>query len=653
MYVFFHFALAFILCHDIMHLDLLRGRNRHQNILERELFIMKKLYEKTALNINTPPRTGVYFSFLLLGVFLFILSAFAAQANTLALRGIGTKEDLIKFQQGIQNGTIPANTYAELTEDIDLGGTKWTPIHISGDLEQETPTGYTGIFNGNGHVISGFNPGSVETAEGPTSYTGFVAALGQGGVICNLVLSGNITNSKPISTLYVGAFAALNMGAIGNCTSLCSVSLPGTDTETSVKYAGGIAGLNEGNIQSCINNGRISMAQSPEDLCEGSIGGIAGVNMEGRIAMCVNTGDLLGHTSIGGIASDTIGGSIVSCVNTGSIKRQSEEFALYFGGGIAGNCDNSSAITNCLNSGSVTAIYAGGIVGSSNIRKGGPGAANSIMFCTNRGAVHGYYFEEDGAGKSLAGGIAAETINTTVKSCTNTGAVTAEKSETESETDSETMGSGGIAATILTGSKVSNCAFTGNAAYNYKSEETTYDDTSVKSFDATILDKSAVTTLSLMPSVRLQPKGKSAFTLLVNGKAVTPQDITAHGITAVKSGDVGGEEFASIGDFTDGIAPVEAQDKFGVGVQGYEFAFSPTDFKTSASASTSGSSAALSGNADKFTSELTPLFANMGSEAKLPDTPSYRTSSGGGGCSAGFAALALLAMIPLAIRKKK
>ena len=393
------------------------------------------------------------------------------------------------------------------------------------------------------------------------------------------------------------------------------------------------------------------MAQSPEDLCEGLLGGITGTNSEGRIEMCVNTGDLLGHTYIGGIAAETQGGSIVSCVNTGSIKRQSEEFALYYSGGIAGRCGGNSAITNCLNSGSVTAIYAGGIVGSSAIKNPDPGESNTIMYCTNRGTVHGYYFEEMDV--SLAGGIAAETINTTVKSCTNTGAVTAEKSETESETDSETMGSGGIAAAILEGSEVSNCAFTGNAAYKYKSEETTYDDTSVKSFDATILDKSAVTTLSLMPSVRLQPKGKSAFTLLVNGRAVTPQDITAHGITAVKSGDVGGEEFASIGDFTDGIALVEAQDKFGVGVQGYEFAFSPTDFKTSASASTSGSSAALSGNADKFTSELTVLFANVGSEAKLPDTPSYRTSSGGGGCSAGFAALALLAMIPLAIRKKK
>ena len=53
---FFIFTLAFLFCHGIMQLGLLRRRNRHQNILERELFTMKKLYKKTTLNVSTPPR---------------------------------------------------------------------------------------------------------------------------------------------------------------------------------------------------------------------------------------------------------------------------------------------------------------------------------------------------------------------------------------------------------------------------------------------------------------------------------------------------------------------------------------------------------------------------------------------------------------------
>ena len=57
---FFIFTLAFLFCHGIMQLDLLRRRNRHQNILERELFTMKKLYKKTTLNVSTPPgRTSL------------------------------------------------------------------------------------------------------------------------------------------------------------------------------------------------------------------------------------------------------------------------------------------------------------------------------------------------------------------------------------------------------------------------------------------------------------------------------------------------------------------------------------------------------------------------------------------------------------------
>ena len=584
----------------------------------------------------------------MLGVFFFLLSAFAVQANAADTREIGTKKALIEFQQGIQNKTISEDTNVNLTADIDLGGTEWTPIHISGDLEENTPTGYTGTFDGNGHVISGFNPGSVEKADGSYSYshTGFVALLGTGGVIKNLVLSGDITNSKPIYFLKVGTFAAMNRGTIENCTSLCSINLPGTDTNTKYKYAGGIAAENfDGTIKSCTNNGRISMVQPSGENPKGFIGGITGysfisLGQLGHIVMCVNTGDLLGYCDIGGIAAFANGITVASCVNTGSIKRQSEDCKLSYGGGIVGECIFKSQITNCLNSGSVTAIYAGGIAGSCD-----PGGTElwrraRISHCTNRGAVHGYYFEKDGAGTSLGGGIAAKAYNTVVASCTNTGEVTAENSAP----GSKTMGTGGVVAAIEISADVSNCAFTGNAAYNYKIEASSYDKDSVKSFDVTILDKSAVTTLSLMPSVRLQPQGKSAFTLLVNGRAVTSQDIDINKITAVKSGDTTGLEFASIGDFEYGIAPVKAEDKFGVGSQGYEFAFLPTDFK----ALKAESSAALTGDANKFEIS-TPLFANVSSQS---DTPSYGASSGGG-CSAGFAALALLAMIPLAIRKKK
>ena len=57
---FFIFTLAFLFCHGIMQLDLLRRRNRHQNILERELFTMKKLYKKTTLNASTPPGRSLF-----------------------------------------------------------------------------------------------------------------------------------------------------------------------------------------------------------------------------------------------------------------------------------------------------------------------------------------------------------------------------------------------------------------------------------------------------------------------------------------------------------------------------------------------------------------------------------------------------------------
>ena len=584
---------------------------------------MKNTHKSTILNANIHPPTKFDVCFLLLGVCLLVFSVFALKSNAEpTVVEIGTKEQLIKFQQDIQNKVIPSDTDAKLTADIDLSSAVWTPIHVSAVASMDML--YTGTFDGNGHTISGLkNIASINIGE--HNIWGFILFLGEDGVLKNLTISGNISEKE---TNQIGTFAYTNYGTIENCISNCNIN-------AAAVYIGGIAANNSGiyaRIKNCINNGNISANISTDITLDITHGGIAGYNSEGIISMCVNRGNINGDQYVGGIVGWAEKGRIDSSTNTGDLSAKDGMDDQSSAGGIIGD-GNMLDILNCMNSGSVKGNSAGGIAGYS----WDTNELQHFTGCTNTGMVHA--FASGGVDGHWAGGIVGYADNVIMNSCTNTGLVTSEPD------GDENSGAGSIVGTFWQNLTMSNCGFTGEKAYQELKDlngKVTVDEESVLSFDAKILDAKAVTTLSVMPSVNLAPGTKGAFTLMVNGRPATSEDIRINKITAVKSGDAANPAIANIGDFENGTAPAGAI-AYGATAQGYSLSFNPTDYKKLKE----GQAEVAMEQAISFDARL---FVNVQDEIK---EPAAQNSSGSGGCNAGFAALALLAVIPAVMRRKK
>ncbi|MDO5116245.1 MAG: Ig-like domain-containing protein [Synergistaceae bacterium] len=299
------------------------------------------LEEKTesydnSLNKGTPPPpiscNKVYPALLSL---LLLISLFAFAAPARAANGtylIATSGDLIAFRDGINNGTIPASSDAKLTADIDLGGANWRPI-ADGDLR------YAGKFDGGGHTVSGYKITSNDlTYSYSTYYAGFFGQTAASGDVRNLTVSGDINVGGEGSHLYAGGVAGINRGVISDCENRGAVRASVRDNN-----AGGVAGQNQGTIANCLNGGAVTAS---DGSIQNYAGGVAGINLS-AITNCANVGAVTASGSsqsaniAGGVAGENYG-AITNCANgeavSGDVSRT---------GGVAGYNGSNGAITNC------------------------------------------------------------------------------------------------------------------------------------------------------------------------------------------------------------------------------------------------------------------------------------------------------------------
>ena len=120
------------------------------------------------------------------------LAVYETPQQTDGVYQIGTAGELFWFA-ALVNGTLEGmaqNTAANavLTADIDLGGSKWTPIAPSAtfkndaiSVEETTDKSYSGTFDGQGHTISNFEirTNSAEKTSGLFgTVTGTIQNLG-------------------------------------------------------------------------------------------------------------------------------------------------------------------------------------------------------------------------------------------------------------------------------------------------------------------------------------------------------------------------------------------------------------------------------------------------------------------------------------------
>ena len=190
---------------------------------------------------------------------------------------------------------------------------------------------FTGIFDGNNHVISNF----VITGN---SHLGFFGQVEIGSMIRNLgILNVNVDGSGN----HIGSLAGQNEGDISNCYS--------AGTVRGDRSVGGLVGSNNyyGNITRSYSTGTVSGTHY--------IGGLTGSN-EGSITMSYSISTVTGE-------GETVGGLVAS--NNGNITNSysiSTVSGNYVAGGLVG--ENWDAITRSYSIGTVSGDwYAGGLVG--------------------------------------------------------------------------------------------------------------------------------------------------------------------------------------------------------------------------------------------------------------------------------------------------
>jgi hypothetical protein len=137
---------------------------------------------------------------------------------------IGTGAQLLEFKSLVDGGET--NLYAVLTADIDLtsgeyASHQWAPI---GSATAQ----YTGIFNGDGHIIK-----LAASPTGNPSYLAFFHTIGMMGMVKNLTLEVNFSGGA-----YMAGVALYNYGTIAYVTVKGSIT-------ASSNYVGGIVRTND------------------------------------------------------------------------------------------------------------------------------------------------------------------------------------------------------------------------------------------------------------------------------------------------------------------------------------------------------------------------------------------------------------------------
>ena len=274
--------------------------------------------------------------------------------STMTEIDIFTAEDLMSLAENCHHEAWSSDKFVVLKNDISLENSDFSSIPI-----------FSGIFNGNGHTISGYSN------DGTGYVTGFFRYVSRTGCVQSLTIEADIDASE--DGYVTGALAGINDGYIRKCVVTGSVSgvtatggivgINGTgglviDCENRAEvsgfyYTGGIAGRNYGVIRRGINSGNINStsewaAENDErqvdviseitgDLSLISYqsgidtGGIAGFS-RGMILSSRNDAvvgyERVGY-NIGGICGRHCG-TIFSCTNNGTVLGKKDV------GGIAG-----------------------------------------------------------------------------------------------------------------------------------------------------------------------------------------------------------------------------------------------------------------------------------------------------------------------------
>lgn len=259
---------------------------------------------------------------------------------------LDSKEDMIWFQD-YTSSSDHKEVKGAMTADIDISAVEWTTI-----------SNYAGEFDGRNHTLT------VNLTD-TSLFTDLT------GTVKNLTVAGEIT-------------ATLN----------------------TTQRVGGIASTVKGGalIDNCINRANITMTKNGKPA-GGIVGAVwSGVDKNVTIQNCKNYGTLQGEDYLGGILGMDYNQKpvyITSCENHGAVNAQSA-------GGIMGQTNDNTIISQCLNDASITGTaFSGGIAARI------PYYTTLVEKSVNKGVI---------TGNRIAGGIVGYSTGY-IENCYNTGAV--------------------------------------------------------------------------------------------------------------------------------------------------------------------------------------------------------------------------------------
>ena len=203
-------------------------------------------------------------------------------------------------------------------------------------------TSFSGLFDGNGHTVSGLSTtnGLFATATNARIYDLTVAGtVGDEDSTANKV--GGIVGDGTVAT---GEYLY-----ISGCTNMCTV--------TGSQYVGGIVGyVGDGSgtatITECRNAGAVKATYSDGKCYVGGIVSyVYGTKDTHTVSACMNIADVYGaHDDVGGILGIAYSVTVTNCINLGTVTSAKNN-----AGGIVGRTTGTNVITCSFNGGTITA----------------------------------------------------------------------------------------------------------------------------------------------------------------------------------------------------------------------------------------------------------------------------------------------------------
>ena len=373
---------------------------------------------------------------------------------------ISTPEEFAAFGEYMTSSlwNYPNKT-VRLAADMDMSAHKWiTPVN------EQFGSYFSGVFDGDGHKISGLTVVPAEEGEG-YDYKRVVAGLF--GTVrnaeirdltldetCRVEVSGTYYFSFGDLDLEIGAIAAVGdesrfIRCVNRADVVVTSVIWGSEThETICSVSGIVAHADDMKLIGCSNEGHMTV-DVHSDVVDIRVSGLVGrcgpvYGKENRIVSCTNRGNIFvsgntsGSVSVGGISSN-YSFRVDSCENHSVVKVNAHEGSAYVGGVSSA----SVGITYSFNKDSVICesdgfeVQVGGVCSYSFYNSS---QTDSLYTCGNEGEIE---VKSNGSMLSV-GGVMGQNTDCPVVDCWNRGGLKIESSAPRSSSRWNAIYAGGL-----------------------------------------------------------------------------------------------------------------------------------------------------------------------------------------------------------------